>query len=170
MNAKTRLTACVLCLIILGGILYHVQAGVEPSPFKNLENKVGAIVNKMNNLQHRLDNIYPKLLEQHYYKGIVNQLQSIEKGIDYSFEELITLNDDIDAYWEALELGETIKEGSSIFIDLREGQTLAVGYSATARILYGYCSEMAPELLPPLESIQISSSSLIQLITTLLDE
>ena len=157
MTEKKRFTAYILSLIILIGLFYPVQAGVEPSPFKNLNNKLNALVNRTGAIQHRLDDVQSKLIEGHYYHGMENQLQSIASGLDNIFNKtnaLIIIIEDNNASSDCASI-------------LEEMNNHAQGIFQSAVSLFNLCLEIYPGMLPPLQSIQASSLSISRITESL---
>ena len=157
MKHRTRLIVCILCIIIIAGLFYSAQAGVEPSPFKNLNNKLNALVNRTEAIQHRLNDVQSKLIAGHYYQGMENQLQSIANGMGLIYDNLraviiIIEDNNASSYCDSL---------------LEEMNNGAQGLFLTSVGLYNLCLEMYPGMLPPLQSIQSTSLSISRIIDSL---
>ena len=162
MRRVKRFAVCLVCLILIGGILSPSYGGVEPSPFHDARNRLNAILNGVDAIEGRLDRIYQTVTSgpRPNTHGLVNRLDTISDHLD-------AYNQTIAEYpWELP--GEMDYMPIQLHYFVSQGTDKAESIISICHAIMAECNEWAPEVIPILESVQLSAQSFIDLLNSLL--
>ncbi len=159
MRNHSKFIKSILCILIIFVVIHTAQAGVEPSPFKQMGNMVNMIKNRMVAIQHRLEMASIKLTdpESKNYKGAINQIENLEKETGAMLEVITEWRD----------IG-SVPHGSDIYINLREAQSVADQWITTVDNIRPCLEWLPSEVGPILDSIQPHAQSIIDIIESML--
>ena len=165
MNNCSNLITFTLCLIILLVAIDMVQAGVEPSPFKQMENMINTILNRMKSVEHRLEMVSIKLNDtgSRNYIGMINQIKNLEYTAIAVYGRMCKLM----TIWRNV---GSVPYGSDLYLDMKEARSIAGQWIATADYIERCLEYPPPEFESLLESIRIHAQSIIDMIDTMLEE
>jgi len=150
----------IVASLMLSACTLPVSAGVEPSPFHQEVNKLGSVVNNLNSIDSRVENVLSKPAN-YGEQGTVNKLDSMAGKLGNLESRVESIGDDVG---DGIGSDLVVREA---FEDVR-GAAQGIGDRIDTFMREGAPSEEYPDFITALEQVSTAAQDIVVLVNGLI--